>query len=72
MTPSPDGRLGLVSDEVTGSVRVYDLASGQEIHTYAGCPKARAFSFTPDGKLAVAGSFRCALYVFRFAYCETE
>ena len=64
MTASPDGRLGLVSHG-DGSVRVYDLASGKEIHRFDGAPKARGFSFTPDGNFAVAGSFRAGLYVFR-------
>ncbi len=64
MTASPDGRLGLVNHQ-DGSVRVYDLASGKEIHRYDGCRKARAFSFTPDGNFAVAGSFRAGMFVFR-------
>jgi WD40 repeat protein len=64
MTPSPDGRLALVS-HADGSVRVLDLASGKETYRYDTCPKARAFSFSPDGTLAVAGSFRAGMYVFR-------
>jgi WD40 repeat protein/predicted Ser/Thr protein kinase len=64
MTATPDGRLGLVSHS-DGSVRVFDLAAGTEIHRYDDCPKARGFSFTADGKLAVAGSFRRGLFVFR-------
>ncbi len=64
MTASPDGRLGLVNHE-DGSVRVYDLASGKEIHRYDAARKARGFSFTPDGNFAVAGSFRAGLFVFR-------
>jgi WD40 repeat protein len=64
MTASPDGRLGLVGHE-DESVRVYDLASGKEIQRYDGARKARGFSFTPDGKFAVAGSFRAGLFVFR-------
>ncbi len=64
MTASPRGRQALVTHE-DESVRVYDLASGKEIHKYEGCRKARAFSFTPDGKYAVAGSFRAGLFVYR-------
>ncbi len=64
MTPSPDGRLALVNHQ-DGSVRVYNLATGKEIHCYKGCRKARAFSFTPDGNYAVAGSFRAGMFVFR-------
>ena len=64
ITPSPDGRLGLVNHE-DGSVRVYDLTTGKDIHTYENCRKARAFSFSPDGKYAVGGSFRAGLFVFR-------
>jgi len=64
MTPSPDGRLALVNHQ-DNSVRVYDLSSGKEIHRYENCQNARAFSFSPDGNYAVAGSFRAGLYVFR-------
>jgi WD40 repeat protein len=64
MTATPDGRLGLVSHE-DGSVRLYDLAAGKEIHRYENCPKARFFSFTPDGNFAVSGTFRTKLFVFR-------
>jgi WD40 repeat protein len=64
MTASPDGRLGLVN-HADGSVRVFDLATGKEIHSYQSCRKARSFSFTPDGRIAVAGSFRAGMYVFR-------
>ena len=64
ITASPDGRLALVT-QADGVVRVYELKSGKEIHRYQGCRNARAFSFTPDGQYAVAGSFRAGLYVFR-------
>jgi WD40 repeat protein len=65
ITASPDGRLALVSVKDDSSVRVLDLASGQEIHRFDDCPGARAWSFSPDGSLAVAGSFRAGMYVFR-------
>jgi WD40 repeat protein len=61
---SPDVRLALFCPP-DGAVRVYDLASGKVIHRYANCRNARAFSFTPDGQFAVAGSFRAGLFVFR-------
>jgi WD40 repeat protein len=64
MTASPDGRLALANHQ-DGSVRVYDLGSGKEIHRYDDCRKARAFSFSPDGYFAVAGSFRAGLFVLR-------
>ncbi len=64
ITPSPDGRMALLGHP-DKSVRVYDLAAGKEVHRYNGCPNAKAFSFTPDGQFAVAGSFRAGLYVFR-------
>ena len=65
MTASPDGRLALVSVKNDSSVRVLDLSSGQEVHRFDDCPGARAWSFSPDGSLAVAGSFRAGMYVFR-------
>jgi WD40 repeat protein len=66
MTASPDGRLGLVyADLGPGSVRVFDLTTGKEIHRYTGCRSVGAFAFSPDGNFAVAGSFRAGMYVFR-------
>jgi formylglycine-generating enzyme required for sulfatase activity/WD40 repeat protein/ubiquitin-protein ligase/ribosomal protein L29 len=65
ITASPDGRLALVNDHQDDSVRVLDLADGKEIHRYDKCRYARAFSFSPDGTLAVAGSFRAGMFVFR-------
>jgi WD40 repeat protein len=64
ITLSPDGRLALVSHQ-DNSVRLLDMTTGKDIHTYAGCPGARGFSFSPDNKYAVAGSFRAGLHVFR-------
>ncbi len=64
-TASPDGRLALVQDKDDASVRVLELPSGKEIHRFDGCPAARFWSFSPDGTLAVAGSFRAGMYVFR-------
>ena len=64
ITASPDGRLALVNADGV-SVRVLDLATGQEIHRYNGCREAKAFSFSPDGTLAVAGSFRAGMFVFQ-------
>jgi WD40 repeat protein len=64
ITASPDGRLALVS-HIDGSVRVLDLATGKEIHRYDNCPLARGFSFSADGTLAAAGSFRRGVFVFR-------
>jgi serine/threonine protein kinase len=64
ITPSPDGRLALVS-HADLSVRLYDLTTGKEIQRYPGCRAARSFSFAPDGTVAVGGSFRAGLYMFR-------
>ena len=54
--------MPVVSDD---SVRVLDLLTGKEIHRYDRCRKARAFSFSPDGTMAVAGSFRNGMFGFR-------
>jgi WD40 repeat protein len=64
-TASPDGRLALVQVKDDASVRVLELPSGKELHRYTGCQGARSFSFSPDGTLAVAGSFRNGMFVFR-------
>lgn len=61
-----------MSVEADDSVRVLDLATGKETHRYDGCRKARAFSFSPDGSLAVAGSFRAGMFVFRLPPPEAE
>ena len=61
---SPDGRLALFGHDFW-SVRVLELPSGKEIHRYDHCRYARGFSFSPDGTMAVAGSFRMGVYVFR-------
>jgi len=63
-TPTPDGRQALVNQD-DGSIRVIDLVTGKETHTFENCPKARGFSF--DGPLVVAGSFRAGVFVFRLA-----
>jgi hypothetical protein len=65
ITASPDGRLALVSVKDDGTVRVLELPGGKEVHRFTGCPGARSWSFTPDSALAVAGSFRQGMYVFR-------
>jgi WD40 repeat protein len=64
ITATPDGRHALVS-HADGSVRLLDLNTGNEIHTYENCRNARAFSFSPDGTVAVAGSFRAGVFVLR-------
>jgi WD40 repeat protein len=46
-------------------VRVLDLLTGKEIHRYENCRGAQSFSFSTDGTMAVAGSFRQGVFVFR-------
>jgi WD40 repeat protein len=65
ITASPDGRLALVSRKTDSSVRVLELPGGKEIARYDLCPGARSWSFSSDGTLAAAGSFRAGMYVFR-------
>ncbi len=69
-TATPDGRQGLVCDG--GSVHVIDLVTGDETHLFADCPMARAFSFSPDGRTVVAGSFRRGVFVFRLGTPPAE
>jgi WD40 repeat protein len=71
MTASPDGRFGLANHQ-DGSVRVFHLATGLEIHRYDDCSKARAFSFTSDGNFAVSGSFRAGLRVYRLPSAQAK
>jgi serine/threonine protein kinase/WD40 repeat protein len=72
LTASPDGKQALVSVAIDGSVRVLDLRSGAERHRYLGCPNARSFSFSVDGSVAVAGSFRAGMFVFRLPTPSAE
>ncbi len=72
ITASQDGRLALVSVKNDATVRVLDLLSGKETYCFNRCPGARAWSFSPDGTLAVAGSFRSGMYVFRLPAPTTK
>ncbi len=58
-----DWRLVNVSEDK--SIRVLELITAMEIHKYENCVQARPYSFSPDGTMAVAGSFRAGMFVFR-------
>ena len=49
------------------AVRVYDLASGQEIHTYAGCPKSACLFLR--SRRQVSRGRELSLCVVRFPVC---
>ena len=54
-TFSPDGRYALSA--YMNTVRLLDLATGQEIRSFAGhSSHVNALAFSPDGKLALSGS----------------
>jgi WD40 repeat protein len=63
-TISPDGRR-LLTAHGDGTVRLRDLATGDDLHRFENAPQAAGFSFSPDGRFAVAGSFRAGLYLWR-------
>jgi RNA polymerase sigma factor (sigma-70 family) len=52
---SPDGRL-LVSGDAAGQLRLWEVASGQEIHRFEGHHSFVSAHFSPDGRLLVAAS----------------
>jgi WD40 repeat protein len=54
---SPDGRLLLTAHD--GTVRLRELATGRELHSYQIVAKeARSMAFSPDSRLAVVGTSR--------------
>jgi WD40 repeat protein/peroxiredoxin len=64
-TVSADGERLLVINSDGADVRLVELASGKELFRSAKgkLSKARGFSFSPDGKHAVAGSFRNGVFL---------
>ena len=56
VAPTPDGRCA-VSVSGDGTLKVWDLASGQELRTLTGHPDGvNAVAVTPDGRLAISGT----------------
>lgn len=57
VTFSPDGRLGL-SGSWDGTVRIWDLESGQEVRRIEGhSHRVSSVACSPDGRLAISGSW---------------
>jgi WD40 repeat protein len=72
---SPDGtRLAAASDSREGAdplVSVWDLASGQELHTVTGLPnRAYALAFSPDGTKLAIGEYGDFIKVYDAASGE--
>jgi WD40 repeat protein len=51
---SPDGKLVAACTTLTRTARVFDVASGKEVHTFPG-GWYRCIAFSPDGKTLAAG-----------------
>jgi WD40 repeat protein len=62
---SPDGKRILVGNDGKSTVRLIELATGQEIHRFELATYPRGLSFSPDGRLAAAGSWRGVVYLWR-------
>jgi WD40 repeat protein len=60
----PDGRR-FVSLHSDGTVVVRDLGTGQELHPYALGSGGNGIAVSPDGRFAVASSFRRSLHLLR-------
>jgi WD domain, G-beta repeat len=63
---SPDSRL-LVTGDGLGRLRLWEMASGQEVHHFEGHCTPVSASFSPDGKLLVATSEEAPCYIWDVA-----
>ncbi len=62
---SPEGKRILVSYDGTPMLRLVELETGKEIHRFELANNPRGLSISPDGRLAVCGSFRGLVYLWR-------
>lgn len=71
---SPDGGRLLVINSTNGHARLADLRSGEEIYRSdkGKLPRARGFSFSPDGRYVAAGSFRAGVYLLELPVPAAE
>ncbi len=71
---SPDGGRLLVANSDGDDVRVVDISSGAELYRSekGKLPRARGFSFSPDGRYVAAGSFRAGLYLVELPVLSAE
>jgi WD40 repeat protein len=62
---TPDGRQAL-SGSPDGTLRLWDLASGQALHTFTGhSEEVWAIAVTPDGRTLVSGGVDGTVRVWR-------
>ena len=66
VTFRPDGRM-FASSSFDSTVRLWDLATGQEVATLDRSPEATGLAFSPDGTLLASGGTDGAIILF-----ETE
>ncbi|HEV3344249.1 MAG TPA: redoxin domain-containing protein [Pirellulales bacterium] len=71
---SPDGERLLVVNSDGADVRLVDLVSGQQLYrsTKGKLLRARGFSFSPDGRHAVSGSFRNGTFLVELPAAQEQ